>query len=60
MLSPGVGNRGVWGYTPPGRKNFEYTPLGGAKRRRHFFGRISEINVNLTGFSLNLVKFTLI
>ena len=56
---PGVGNRGVGGYTPPGRKNFEnttplriwkkYTPHPcGAKRRRHFFGQIWEINVNST------------
>ena len=66
-LLAGVGNRGVY---PPGRKIFEntpppedlkkYTPLGGASRRRHFFGQILEINVNLTGFSLNLVKLTLI
>ena len=67
----GIGG-GRGGYTPPGRKNFENTPppwgfgknipppLGGAKRRRHFFDQILEINVNLTGFRLNLVKLTLI
>ena len=66
----GSGIGGGRGYTPPGRKNFENTPpedfekytppLGGAKRRCHFFGQILEINVNLTGYSLNLVKLTLI
>ena len=71
-LYQGSGIGGVGGgIPPPGRKNFEYTPpenfgkiypppLGGAKRRRHFFGQNSKINVNLTGFSLNLVKLTLI
>ena len=62
----GIGGRG---YTSPSRKIFEYTtplrilekytpPLGGAKRRRHFLGQNSKINVNLTGFRLNLVKLT--
>ena len=37
-----------------------YVQITIAKRRRHFFGQILEINVNLTGFSLNLVKLTLI
>ena len=70
MQGSGIGGVGG-GIPPPGRKNFENTPpedlekiypppLGGAKRRRHFFGQISEINVNSTGFSLNLVKFRLI
>ena len=66
----GSGIGGGRGVNPPGRKNFENTPLrfwkkytpplGGAKRRRNFFGRIFKINVNLTEFSLNLVKLTLI
>ena len=67
----GGGRGGRGGYTPPWPENFEntpppedlekiYPPLGGARRRRHFFAQILEINVNLTGFSLNLVKLTLI
>ena len=63
---------GIGGYTPLAGKILKIPPppedlekiypppLGGAKRRRHFFGQILEINVNLTGFSLNLVKLTLI
>ena len=69
MQGSGIGGRG---YTPPGWKNFENTPppppedfgkiypLSGAKRRRHFLGQNSKINVDLTGFRLNLVKFKLI
>ena len=57
------------GYSPFGQKNFEYTPLMILEkytppRRREapppFLGQNSKINVNLTGFRLNLVKLMLI
>ena len=67
MQGSGIGGVGgippwpekFWKYPPEDLEKI-YPPLGGAKRRRHFFGQILEINVNLTGFSLNLVKLTLI
>ena len=58
----GIGGRGVY---PRGRKNFENTPPEDLEkiyppRPPPFFDQNLEINVNLTGFSLNLVKFRLI
>ena len=67
MQGSGIG--GVGGI-PLSRKNFENTPLRVLEkytpppRRREapppFFDQISKINVNLTRFSLNLVKLRLI
>ena len=51
MQGSGIG--GGRGYTPLGRKNFKDTPPRRREASPPFFGRISEINTNLTGFSLN-------
>ena len=52
----GIGGKGVY---PPEDFGKIYPPRR-REARPPFFGRNSKINANLTGFSLNLVKFRLI